>query len=165
VQGVLPLTRKRSKREADHSLPSTAKVKNTWSHNSAPSLPYSSNCVEFSKVGRSIQTTQTIVCVRNEPPDVGNMSALNCGAFSDSSYLVSEFWGGEGGGGAQELIAILTSYARKCLCIYSVCVYTVELGYNIMKGTGYFLILNECCYNRAMVNSEELIGTTEYLML
>jgi hypothetical protein len=45
----------------------------------------------------------------------------------------------------------------------------VELGYNVVKGSVYFVslwtsvfIIEE--YN-VMVNSEELIGTTEYLTL
>jgi hypothetical protein len=45
----------------------------------------------------------------------------------------------------------------------------VELCYNVMKGTEYFVslqtgvvITDEC---NVMVNSEELIGTTEYLTL
>jgi hypothetical protein len=45
----------------------------------------------------------------------------------------------------------------------------VELGYNVMKGTEYFVSLQTNVviteeYN-IMVNSEELIGTTEYLTL
>jgi hypothetical protein len=47
--------------------------------------------------------------------------------------------------------------------------YTVELGYNVMKGTEYFvslqtgvIVTEECA---VMVNSEQLIGTTEYLTL
>jgi hypothetical protein len=46
---------------------------------------------------------------------------------------------------------------------------TVELSYNVMKGTEDFVslstnvVINED-YN-VMVNNEELIGTTEYLML
>jgi hypothetical protein len=46
--------------------------------------------------------------------------------------------------------------------------HTVTLGYNIMDGTEYFLLLQKSVvvtdeYN-VMVNSEELIGFTEYLM-
>jgi hypothetical protein len=46
---------------------------------------------------------------------------------------------------------------------------SVELGYNVMKGTEYFvslwtsIVITEAC--DAMVNSEELIRTTEYLTL
>jgi hypothetical protein len=45
----------------------------------------------------------------------------------------------------------------------------VELGYNVMKGTEYFVSLWTSVviteeYN-VMINSEELIGTTEYLTL
>jgi len=46
---------------------------------------------------------------------------------------------------------------------------TVELGYNITKRAEYFVslqtgvvLIEEC---NVMVNSEELIGNTEYLML
>jgi hypothetical protein len=45
----------------------------------------------------------------------------------------------------------------------------VELGYNVVKGTEYFVslqtsvVITEEC--NVMVNSEELIGTTEYLTL
>jgi hypothetical protein len=53
----------------------------------------------------------------------------------------------------------------------SVCAYvcTVELGYNVMKGAEYFVSLQTSVvitegYN-VMVNSDELIGTTEYLTL
>jgi hypothetical protein len=47
--------------------------------------------------------------------------------------------------------------------------YTVELGYNVMKETEYFVSLQTNVvttegYN-VTVNSEELIGTTEYLTL
>jgi hypothetical protein len=46
---------------------------------------------------------------------------------------------------------------------------TAELGYNVMKGTEYFVSLQTSVviteeYN-IMVNSEELIGTTDYLTL
>jgi hypothetical protein len=46
---------------------------------------------------------------------------------------------------------------------------TVELGYNVMKGSEYFVSLQKSVviteeYN-VMVNSEELIGITEYLTL
>jgi hypothetical protein len=46
---------------------------------------------------------------------------------------------------------------------------TVKLGYNIIKGTEYFVSLQTHVvltkeYN-TVVNSEELIGTTEYLTL
>jgi hypothetical protein len=46
---------------------------------------------------------------------------------------------------------------------------TVELGYNVMKGTEYFVSLYLSVvitveYN-VMVNSEEFIDTTEYLTL
>ena len=69
-----------------------------------------------------------------------------------------------------------------CVCMYvyiyiyvCVCVYThththrVELGYDVMKGTAYFVSLEPSFaitegYS-VMVNSEELIGTTEYLTL
>ena len=51
----------------------------------------------------------------------------------------------------------------------SVCRIIVERGYSVMKGTEYFvslqanvLVTEEC---NVMVNSEELIGTTEYLTL
>jgi hypothetical protein len=46
---------------------------------------------------------------------------------------------------------------------------TVDLGYNVMNGTEYFVslktsvVITEKC--DVMVNSEELIGTTEYLTL
>jgi hypothetical protein len=46
---------------------------------------------------------------------------------------------------------------------------TVELGYNVMKEAEYFVLLQmsvvitEVC--NVMVDSEELIGTTEYLTL
>jgi hypothetical protein len=40
---------------------------------------------------------------------------------------------------------------------------TVELGYNVMKETEYFVVITEE-YN-VMVHSKELIGTTEYLTL
>jgi hypothetical protein len=47
--------------------------------------------------------------------------------------------------------------------------YTVELGYKVMKGAAFFCVLvNECHCNRGvyvMVNSEELFGTTECLTL
>jgi hypothetical protein len=39
--------------------------------------------------------------------------------------------------------------------------YVVELCYNVLKGTEYFVSITEE-YN-AMVNTDELIGTTEYL--
>jgi hypothetical protein len=44
---------------------------------------------------------------------------------------------------------------------------TVELGYNVMKGAKHFVVLYTSVvitekYN-VMVNSEQLIGTTEYL--
>jgi hypothetical protein len=47
--------------------------------------------------------------------------------------------------------------------------YVVELGYNVMKGTEYCVLLQTRVviteqYN-VMVNSEELISATEYLML
>jgi hypothetical protein len=38
----------------------------------------------------------------------------------------------------------------------------VELGYNVMKWTEYFVSL-EPRINNVMINCEELIGTTEYL--
>jgi len=44
-----------------------------------------------------------------------------------------------------------------------------ELGYNIIKGAEYFVLLyksiviNDEC--NVMVNSKELVGTTEYLTL
>jgi hypothetical protein len=41
---------------------------------------------------------------------------------------------------------------------------TVEIGYNIMKGTEYFVVIINCCYNRG-VYSDEWIGSTEYLTL
>jgi hypothetical protein len=46
---------------------------------------------------------------------------------------------------------------------------TFELGYNVMKETEYFMSLQTIVviieeYN-VMVNSEELIGTAEYLTL
>jgi hypothetical protein len=46
---------------------------------------------------------------------------------------------------------------------------TVELGYTVMKGTKYFVslwtsvVVTEEC--NVMVNSEELIATTEYVTL
>jgi hypothetical protein len=47
--------------------------------------------------------------------------------------------------------------------------YTVELGYNVLKGTKYFESLETSVvitekYN-VMLNSEELLGITEYLTL
>ena len=46
---------------------------------------------------------------------------------------------------------------------------TVELGYNVMKGTQYFVSLYTSVViteqNNVMVNSKELIATTEYLTL
>jgi hypothetical protein len=46
---------------------------------------------------------------------------------------------------------------------------TAELGYNVMKGTEYFVSLETSAViteeNHVMVNSEELIGVTEYLTL
>jgi hypothetical protein len=42
----------------------------------------------------------------------------------------------------------------------------VELVYNLMKGTEYFVVIKECCSNRGvcfMMNSEELICTTACL--
>jgi len=61
-----------------------------------------------------------------------------------------------------------------CVCVYvfmyiHVHTHTVQLGYNVMKETGYFVslltraIITEN-YN-IMVNRSELIGTTEYLTL
>jgi hypothetical protein len=49
------------------------------------------------------------------------------------------------------------------------CFYTVELGYNVMKETEYFVSLKTSVviteeYN-VMVNGEELIRTAEYLAL
>ena len=50
-----------------------------------------------------------------------------------------------------------------------VSVSTVELGYNVVKGSEYFVwlwtgvVLNEEC--NVTVNSGEMIGTTEYLTL
>jgi hypothetical protein len=46
---------------------------------------------------------------------------------------------------------------------------TVELGYDVMKGTEYFMSLYTSVvltgrYN-VMINNDELIGTTEYLTL
>jgi hypothetical protein len=46
---------------------------------------------------------------------------------------------------------------------------TVELGYNVVEGTEYFVSIQTSVaitevYN-VMVNSEELIGTTEYMTL
>jgi hypothetical protein len=29
-----------------------------------------------------------------------------------------------------------------------VCLITVEIGYNVTKGTEYFVVTNGCCYNR-----------------
>jgi hypothetical protein len=41
---------------------------------------------------------------------------------------------------------------------------TIELGYNVTQR--FCVVLNECRCNRGvMVNSEELIGTAEYLTL
>jgi hypothetical protein len=47
--------------------------------------------------------------------------------------------------------------------------YTVELSYNVTKGTEYFVLLQMSVviteeYN-VMVNSEELIGSTEHVTL
>jgi hypothetical protein len=46
---------------------------------------------------------------------------------------------------------------------------TVELGYNVMKGTKYFVSLKTSVViteeHNVMVNSEELTGSTEYLTL
>jgi hypothetical protein len=46
---------------------------------------------------------------------------------------------------------------------------TVELGYNVMKGTEYFVSSERSVFiteeYNVTVNSEELIGTTEYLTL
>ena len=46
---------------------------------------------------------------------------------------------------------------------------TVEFGYNVMKGTEYFVSLYTSVViteeYSVMVNSEELIGTAEYLTL
>jgi hypothetical protein len=46
---------------------------------------------------------------------------------------------------------------------------TVELGYNVMKGTEYTVSLKTNVVisekNNSMVNSEELIGNTDYLTL
>ena len=40
----------------------------------------------------------------------------------------------------------------------------IELGYNVTQG--FCVVLNECrCNGGVMVNSEELIGTGEYLTL
>jgi hypothetical protein len=33
-----------------------------------------------------------------------------------------------------------------CMTVYWE-IYIVELGYNVMKGTEYFVDINECCYN------------------
>jgi hypothetical protein len=48
-------------------------------------------------------------------------------------------------------------------------VYKLELGYNVMKGTEYIVSLKTSVViteqHIVMVNSEELIGTTEYLTL
>jgi hypothetical protein len=45
----------------------------------------------------------------------------------------------------------------------------VELGYNIMKGTDYFLLLKTSVVitekNNVMVKSEKLIGASEYMTL
>jgi hypothetical protein len=45
----------------------------------------------------------------------------------------------------------------------------VELSYDVMKGTEYFVSLKTSDFiteeNNAMVNSEELTGTTQYLTL
>jgi hypothetical protein len=47
--------------------------------------------------------------------------------------------------------------------------YTVELGYNIIRGTDYLVSLWMSVVitkeNNVMVNSDELIGNTEYLTL
>jgi hypothetical protein len=47
--------------------------------------------------------------------------------------------------------------------------YTVERSYNVMKGTEYFVSLEMGVViteeNNFLVNSEELICTTEYMML
>jgi hypothetical protein len=45
--------------------------------------------------------------------------------------------------------------------------YTVELGYNFMKGTEYVLSFTSVVLTEMYitVNSKELIGTTEYLTL
>jgi hypothetical protein len=49
------------------------------------------------------------------------------------------------------------------------CVDGVKLGYNVTKGTEYFILLRTSVViteeNNAVVNSEESIGTTEYLTL
>jgi hypothetical protein len=49
------------------------------------------------------------------------------------------------------------------------CSNTVELGYDVMKGTEYCVSLPASVditdYCNVMANSEELIGTTEYLAL
>jgi len=45
---------------------------------------------------------------------------------------------------------------------------TVELGYNVTRGTEHIVLFCKCCSNReynVMVSSEELIGTTEYMTL
>jgi hypothetical protein len=40
---------------------------------------------------------------------------------------------------------------------------TVEPDYNVMKGTIFCVVITKEC--NGMVNSDELIGTTEYLTL
>jgi hypothetical protein len=49
-------------------------------------------------------------------------------------------------------------------CFYYIKIYTTELGYNVTKGTEIFCVITTEEYN-VMVNSEELIGTTEHLTL
>jgi len=41
--------------------------------------------------------------------------------------------------------------------------YTIELGYRVTEKTEYFVVITE--EFNIMVNSEELIGTAEYLTL
>jgi hypothetical protein len=66
----------------------------------------------------------------------------------------------------QVTIFFLTRNILACLITIS---NRVELGYNVLKGTEYFLslltsvVITEEC--NVMVNNQELIGTAEYLTL
>jgi hypothetical protein len=72
---------KRTGREADHSPPTSAKVKKMWIYTSTP--PYA-----------FIRDNFTLPCISRTFPHVHTLAGIAASSFTDTSYISSTFQGG-----------------------------------------------------------------------